>query len=705
MTKEQKTQSLDTFKVGGALVAMGVVYGDIGTSPLYVMKAIIEGNGGLAQVSSDFVIGAVSLIVWTLTLLTTIKYVLVALRADNHGEGGIFSLYTLVRSASKYLLIPAMIGGAALLADGVLTPAVTITTAIEGLRGIPSFYAVFGNDQNIIILITVLIILVLFAIQRFGTERVGRAFGPVMLAWFTFIGLIGFLNFADNPSVLKAINPYYALKLLVSPDNKAGLFILGSVFLATTGAEALYSDMGHVGRKNILGSWPYIKICLLLNYFGQAAWIISVKDNEYYQGIEFLNPFFRMMPENIAVIGVGFATVAAVIASQALISGSYTLVSEAIKLKLLPRLKIIYPTNQKGQLYIPVVNTLLCVMCLAIVLYFRTSAHMEAAYGLAITVTMLMTTILLFFYLLQHHVPRVISFGIFLFFGSIETIFFLSSATKFFHGGFVAVLIAALILAVMVIWEKGNLIRERFSERVSLYDYVDQLNQLSHDETIPFYQTNLVFLTSSLRQHRIGREIMYSILDKKPKRAKVYWFVNVLVTDEPYTKEYHVDMMNTDFIVNVQLHLGFRVNQEITTYLRQIVVDLMDQGMLPKQPQKYTITPGREVGDFMFVLIREELSRVTNLTNLERLVMQMKLGLKRITTSPAHWFGLEYSEVIMEHVPISLSGRPTDLVSSLTQVKVNDFAASEEDLAEEEDLAPASELETDDSSAGEEESN
>ncbi|MGO2265734.1 KUP/HAK/KT family potassium transporter [Vagococcus salmoninarum] len=686
MKKVDSSHQLDKFKMGGALVAMGVVYGDIGTSPLYVMKAIIEGNGGLARVSEDFIIGAVSLIVWTLTLLTTVKYVLIALKADNHGEGGIFSLYTLVRKVSRYLIIPAMIGGAALLADGVLTPAVTITTAIEGLRGIPSFFNIFGNNQNVIIIITIAIICVLFMIQRFGTERVGKAFGPVMLGWFTFIGGIGLLNFIDNPMVLKAINPYYALRLLTSPENKAGIFILGSVFLATTGAEALYSDMGHVGRKNILGSWPYIKMCLLLNYFGQAAWIISVKEEAYYQNIEMLNPFFRMMPENIAVFGVIFATIAAVIASQALISGSYTLVSEAVKLRLLPRFKIVYPTNKKGQLYIPVVNMILFVTCVLIVLFFKTSAKMEAAYGLAITVTMLMTTVLLLFYLLQKGLPKILSFGIFIFFGAIETIFFISSATKFFHGGFVAVFIAAVILLVMVIWEKGSIIKERMSQRVSLHDYVEQLNELRKDDTVPLYQTNVVFLTDNLKKHKIGREIMYSILDKKPKKAKVYWFVNVFVTDEPFTKEYHVDMMNTDYIVNVQLRLGFRMNQDVNIYLRQIVRDLMEQGKLPKQPQKYTITEGRQVGDFCFVLIREELSRVTDLSNLDRLVMQAKLAIKTITTSPARWFGLEYSDVIMEHVPISLVGINHHKGQPLTQILVSDFSSDEEDMNEEDEL-------------------
>ncbi|MDT2831170.1 KUP/HAK/KT family potassium transporter [Vagococcus carniphilus] len=662
---------MDTFKVGGALVAMGVVYGDIGTSPLYVMKAIIEGNDGLANVSTDFILGSVSLIFWTLTLLTTVKYVMIALNADNHGEGGIFSLYTLVKKSGKFLLFPAMIGGATLLADGVLTPAVTVTTAIEGLRGIPRFYDAFGNNQHVIVVITMVIIFGLFMIQRLGTQKVGTAFGPIMLGWFTFLGVMGVINFADNLSVLKALNPYYAFHLLVSSENKAGIFILGSVFLATTGAEALYSDLGHAGRKNIRVSWPYIKVCLTLNYFGQAAWLISVKDNPTFQSIEMLNPFFRMMPKSLTVVGVVFATLAAIIASQSLISGSYTLVSEAIKLRLLPRMKIVYPTDQKGQLYIPAVNTLLMIGCLSIVVTFRTSAHMESAYGLAITITMLMTTLLLLFYLLQRGVPKLLSYTIFIFFAVIESIFFISSATKFLHGGYVAVFMALVIFGIMMIWHRGNIIQERESDKVSLCDYKEQLRELSQDTELPEYQTNIVFLTTKLKGHRVGKEIMYSILDKRPKRAKVYWFVNVFVTDEPYTKEYYVDMMGTDYIVNVQLRLGFRMNQEVNVYLRQIVQELMEEGKLPKQPQKYSIMKGREVGDFAFVLIREELTRVTSLSTIDTMVMQAKLAIKKIAFDPARWFGLEYSDVIVEHVPLVIGEKKK--ASHLTQIQVDDF--------------------------------
>lgn len=653
MKQEQpKHHQLHKISFAGLLVAMGVVYGDIGTSPLYVMKAIVEENGGLASINRDFILGAVSLIFWTLTILTTVKYVIIALKADNHGEGGIFSLYTLVRNQGKFLIIPAMIGGAALLADGVLTPAVTVTTAIEGLRGIPEFFDRFGMDQNIIVIITLVILLVLFSMQRFGTDMVGKAFGPVMFLWFTFLGVMGILNFSRDLSVISALNPVYAVKLLFSTDNHLGIFILGNIFLATTGAEALYSDMGHVGKRNIHVSWPYVKICLMLNYLGQAAWLTNVYQDTDVQAIEQLNPFFRMLPNGWMVIGVGFATIAAVIASQALISGSFTLVSEAIKLKLLPRMKIIYPGKTIGQMYIPVINTLLWIACSLVVLTFRTSSHMEAAYGLSITVTMLMTTLLLFFFMKQKGHSLVTSLIITLFFGGIETIFFISSAVKFFHGGFVAVLIALVILLVMAIWEGANIIEENVSDEVNLRDYLPQLTALRDDQTIPLYQTNVVFLVPRLSGDEIERQFVYSILDKRPKRAQVYWFVNVDVTDEPFTQEYEVDTMGTDFVIKVKLHLGFRIEQEVNVYIRQIIHDLMKSDRIPQQPQKYSITPGRNVGDFQFILIQKILSNNTVLSKWQRQIMQAKLFIKRHTMSPENWFGLEYSDVLYETVPL-----------------------------------------------------
>lgn len=641
----------------GLLVAMGVVYGDIGTSPLYVMKALIAGNKGMENVSPDFILGSVSLIFWTLALLTSVKYVIIALNADNHGEGGIFSLYTLVRHKSKHLIIPAMIGGATLLADSVLTPAVTVTTAIEGLRGLPELTRFVQLDQTKVIIITLIILAILFSVQHLGTDSVGKAFGPIMFGWFTYLAIVGIINYMHDWTVIRALNPYYAIKVLFSPNNKLGLFVLGNIFLATTGAEALYSDMGHVGKLNIRISWPYVKICLIFNYLGQAAWLIHMIDHPNLIPVSDheLNPFFSMMPNDWQVFGVIFATAAAVIASQALLSGAFTLVSEAIKLKIMPRFKITYPGSSRGQLYLPAVNTILWLLCSLIVLGFKTSAKMEAAYGLAITVTMLMTTLLLYFYMEERYKSKIIAFVICTFFGLIESVFFLTSLAKFMHGGFVAVGLALLILSVMVIWVMSNRIQYSTSRQVHLRDYLNQLEKLRKDKTMPLYHTNVVYLVPKMDGDLVDREYIYSILDKKPKKAKAYWFINVEVTDQPYTKAYEIETLGTDYAFLVKLYLGFKEPQTINVYLRQIVTELMLDGRLPIQPQKYSVTPGRQVGDFVFVLIDEELGMEGELSRTDRFIIQTKFSIKRHFSAVDNWFGLQYSDVVRETVPFNIS--------------------------------------------------
>lgn len=641
--------AFDKASKAGFIIALGIVYGDIGTSPLYTMQSLVENQGGIAQVSEPFILGAVSLIIWTLTLITTIKYVLIALKADNHHEGGIFSLFTLVRKMSPWLIIPAMIGGATLLSDGALTPAVTVTSAIEGLKAVPGLSQIYQNQTNVIIT-TLIILMILFGIQRFGTGFIGKIFGPVMLLWFSFLGISGLLNTLGHLEIFKAINPYYALHLLFSPENHRGIFILGSIFLATTGAEALYSDLGHVGRGNIYVSWPFVKLCIVLSYCGQAAWILSHKDS----GIE-LNPFFASVPSQLTVYVVILATLAAIIASQALISGSFTLVSEAMRLKIFPLFRVTYPDANLGQLYIPVINWILFSVTSCTVLYFRTSAHMEAAYGLAITITMLMTTILLNYYLIKEGVKPFLAHLVMTFFALVEFIFFWASAVKFMHGGYVVVILALAIVFVMFIWHAGTRIVFKYVKSLNLNDYKEQIKQLRDDVRFDLYQTNVVYLSNRMQDHMIDRSILYSILDKRPKRAQVYWFVNVQVTDEPYTAKYKVDMMGTDYMVRVELYLGFRMPQAVPRYLRTIVHDLMESGRLPKQEQEYTITPGRDVGDFRFVLIEERVSNARQLTNVERFIMQTKASIKHVTASPMRWFGLQYSEVTLEVVPLILS--------------------------------------------------
>lgn len=649
--------------LAGILVALGVVYGDIGTSPMYTMSSLVAGNGGLQNISTDFILGSISLIFWTLTIITTTKYVLIALRADNNGEGGIFALYTLVRKKAKWLLIPAMIGGATFLSDGMMTPAVTVTTAIEGLKGLNINNHVLITNQKTVVLVTIIILSCLFFIQRFGTEALGKAFGPIMLLWFTSLAVAGLYRLAGDWSFLRALNPYYAFQTLISPANKNGIFILGSIFLATTGAEALYSDMGHVGRNNIYGSWPYVKICLLINYLGQGVWLNQAKDLVSYQNMNTLNPFFEMVPAPFRLAMTIIATLAAIIASQALISGSYTLVSEATKLKLLPRLRMIYPTNFKGQLYIPAVNNIIWVLCIAIVIYFQNSERMAGAYGLVITITMLMTTILLNAWLLTTKHNRFLSELIIVFFLAIETIFLISNSVKFFEGGYVTFTIACILIMIMIIWQYGELLKNDNTfhrEYVSLLAYKRQLKKLSEDDTLPLYTTNLVYLTKIHEGYKVKKDILYSILDKRPKRAKVYWFVTVNVTDNPYTTEYSVDTFGTDYMVNVQLYLGFRMEQKVNFFLRQIVNEMMIKGELPRQPQTYTTIPDRNVGDFSFVLIQEVLSPDTQLNNIKKSIIQARLWLQRYTVTPAIWFGLSYSDVVMERVPLILGQLRSD---------------------------------------------
>ena len=639
---------------GMLLVTLGVVYGDIGTSPMYTLKAIISGNGGLATMSPDVVLGALSLIIWTLTLITTVKYVLVAMKADNHNEGGIFALYSLVKRCGKWLIIPAMIGGAALLADGILTPAVTVTTAIEGLRTVDVFHEVIGDNQHIVVAIVVVILCALFLLQKAGTSKIGKAFGPLMTIWFGFLAVAGIINIGGNLEVFRALNPLRGIMFLFDGSlNAAGLMVLGNVFLCTTGAEALYSDMGHVGKPNIYATWPFVKVCLILNYLGQGAWIIANAGNAALYGIEDLNPFFQMLPEQSRVFAIVLSTFAAIIASQALITGSYSIVSEAVRLDLMPHMRINYPSETKGQIYIPLVNNIMWIGCIGVVLLFQSSEHMEAAYGLAITVTMLMTTVLLFTYLARIRRKPVLAVPFLAFFGAIEAMFFFSSLTKFFHGGYVTVLMAAAIFVVMYVWRRGTAVEHTQTVYLPVDKYLDQLFDLSHDESYPLLADNLVFLTNDSSFDKLDRDILYSILDKRPKRARAYYFLNVQVTDEPYTHEFIINNFDTDFLFKVQLRLGFKVNQRVNAYLYQVVADLVAHNQIAPQNHRYSIYREKSpVGDFRFCLLRKVLSPETDISGIDYRCMELKYLIRRLCGSPAKWYGLENSSVIFEYVPL-----------------------------------------------------
>ncbi|MCR9063872.1 MAG: KUP/HAK/KT family potassium transporter [Cytophagales bacterium] len=633
----KQQSSLDKITGAGLLVAMGIIYGDIGTSPLYVMKAIVGQN----PITEDLVLGGVSCVFWTLTLITTIKYVVLILRADNNGEGGTLALFALVRRHAKWLTVPTMIGGAALLADGIIAPPISVSSAIEGLE------ILYPEIQTIPIVIAILT--VLFIIQIFGNNEVGYAFGPIMAVWFTMLAVLGVIAIGQFPIVLKAINPYYAYNLLANYPK--GFYLLGAVFLCTTGAEALYSDLGHCGRGNIRISWIYVKICLLLNYFGQAAWLMQHEG----QILGDKKPFFQLMPEWFILPGIAIATMATIIASQAMISGSFSLISAAIRLNFWPKVRIHYPSNEQGQLYIPSINILLYLGCLAVVLYFKRSENMEAAYGLAITITMLMDTILMSYFLFVHRSRKRYVFVFLFTFLLIEFAFLFANLEKFPHGGWVSILISGLLGVVMYIWLKASDIKHRLTEYDKLDKYLESLKELSKDITGPKYTTHLIFMSNASRESEIESKIIYSIFQKRPKRADVYWFLHVDTTDEPNTLEYKVKQCAQDDVYKVTFRLGFRVPHKIHLYFRHVLEEMVKNAQVDIRSRYESLNKHNVIGDFRFVVLKKFLSYDNELSFWENVVMKTYFFIKQFTMPEEKWFGLDSSAVKIEYVPLVIN--------------------------------------------------
>jgi KUP system potassium uptake protein len=637
--------NLNKVSAAGLLITLGIIYGDIGTSPLYVMKSIV----GDRPINSEVVLGGISLIIWTLTLQTTIKYVMLTLRADNKGEGGIFALYALVRRSKKrWLLLPAIIGGSMLLADGIITPPISVSSAVEGL-------AVFGIAKETIVPIVIGILIALFVAQQFGTGLIGKSFGPIMFVWFSMLAVLGVANLFGEPGILKALSPHYAVNLLINPpDGFHPLVLLGAVFLCTTGAEALYSDLGHCGRKNIRVSWTFVKSALILNYMGQGAWLIQ-HDGQMMSDFAGGNPFYSMMPPWFNAIGIVIATAAAIVASQALISGSFTLINEAIRLNLWPKVKIKYPTELKGQLYIPSLNWMLMLGCIGVVLYFKESGAMEAAYGLAIVITMLMTTILLSYYLYMKRFPGFVIIFLLIVYLTIESLFLVANLEKFPHGGFITVLIAMTLILVMWIWYDARKIRNQYQEFVKLKDYLPLLDTLKEDQSIPKYSTHLVYLSSANMADEIESKIIYSILQKQPKRADVYWFVHVDVVDEPYMLEYKVTPLVNNDVIRIDFYLGFRVPPRINLMFRKVVEDMVRNHEVDITSRYESLNRKNVIGDFRFVVLEKYLSNENVLPFYQRLILNIYYFMKPITLSEERAFGLDNSNVVVEKVPIILS--------------------------------------------------
>lgn len=631
--------SLRRITLAGMLVTVGIVFGDIGTSPLYVMKAIVGVNPGY---DADYIIGAISCVIWTLTLQTTVKYVLIALRADNKGEGGILALFALLRRQPRgWLYIVAAVGAAMLVADGVITPAITVTTAVEGLRIVAPATPVLP--------IVIGVILLIFMMQRVGTGRIGRCFGPFMLAWFLMLGVLGAVNLPACPEVLKAFNPWYAVKLLVS--SPSWFMIMGAVFLCTTGAEALYSDLGHCGRRNITASWMFVKVMLILNYLGQGAWLLT-HAREAAGGI---NPFYAVMPQWMTLAGVAMSTGAAIIASQALLSGSFTIFSEAVNLGFWPRLKIDYPSTEKGQLYVSSVNWCLLAGCLLTVVIFRDSSHIEAAYGLAVTIAMLTTTLLLAFWLRLRGVNMIVVGAFFAFFMTVEGIFFVANMSKFVHGGWFSLMIAAVVGSIMIVWRNSTRRRASFIEYRRMADSAATISAVKADKEIPKYASNLVYLSRSGDPSLVESKLLYSIVNKQPKRADHYWFVHIDHVDNPDELSYSVSVAVPETIYVVTMHLGFRVAPRISVYLRQIVEDLVVSGDLDLRSGYPSLRREGIPGDFRFIILHRIFSPTSICGATTALLMRLHDILRHIGVSDTSAYGLDTSVVTAETVPLIIN--------------------------------------------------
>jgi len=636
MKKQLNPSAIPTVSPAGFLITLGIVFGDIGTSPLYVMKAIVSGAN---TINEGFIYGGLSAVFWTITLLTTIKYVVITLRADNKGEGGIFSLFALVRRRAKWAFLFAIIGGATLLADGVITPSLTVLASVEGLQVL--------NPRTPVIPITLVILAGVFLFQRFGTRVIGKLYGPVMLVWFLMLAIFGGIQVAEDPAILKALSPVYAYRFVVGFPE--GFLLLGAVFLATTGAEAMYSDLGHCGLKNIRITWSFVKISLLLSYFGQGAWVLR-HSSEVVAG--WANPFYSIMPGWFLIPGIIIATMAAVIASQALISGSYTLISEAISLNFWPKLKIHYPTNIKGQLYVASVNWALFILCVLVVLLFQRSSNMEAAYGLSITLTMLMTTALLSVYLHQRKIPVYQIAMLLSVFVTIEGVFLVANLNKFLHGGWFTILLAGFLFTVMYIWHSGRKIKNQFTTFVKIADYLQLLKALHADTTVPRYATHLVFLTKANFVTDIEAKIIYSIFNKQPKRADTYWLVHVDIKDNPYQLDYHVTKLIPDLLFKIDFKIGFKVQPRVNLFFHQVVEKMVREKEIDLTSHYPSLRKFHMMGDFRFVLIDRIQTYDFDFPAKQQFIMDIYSFLKRLGQTEINALGLDSSSVVEETVPL-----------------------------------------------------
>ena len=656
MQQEQHKRSAAT----AFLLAIGVVFGNIASSPLFVIKTVVRYNGGLSTMTEDAVLGVLSLIIWTLTILATVKYILLVMKADNGGEGGIYALYFMVRKHQgkrKLLRLAAIIGAGMLLADSIITPSITVTSAVEGLSTAPGTSRFLGEGDVKKLVLILAIVFLLFISQGVGRNRITVALGPIVFVWLLFIGGAGTAMLLHHPEVLRAFDPLIGIRFLMSGMNTAGIKLMGSVFLVVTGAEAFYSDMGHAGRDASRRTWPFVKLCLLLSYLGQGAYLLDAAKDPSLAAVEDFNPFFYMLPESLRPAAVVLAILVAFAVSHTVIISAFTMVSQMIRREVLPHMETLYSPLHEGSVYIPAINRMLFIGCVFVVLFFRSSTRMEAAYGLAIAVAMLMTTILLSVYIWKTKKRPVLSVLWTALFGTVELLCIRGSSHKFVEGGYISEGLALILILIMLTWKYGNLLEKKLTRRVSLKDYVDKLEALRADESIPLTADNIVYVSYGDDIEKIDHAVMYSVLDKDVKRALAYWFIKVDVLDIPRAQEYEVRTFGTDCVFSVMLRLGFEEEQSINLYLRKIVEELLDSGEFPKQRRRFSVYDNDRVGDFKFVFIKKKMPMKSGLPAGQDLILRGKYAIREMSGKEEQWYGLDTAVLIHETVPLFISDK------------------------------------------------
>ena len=619
------------------LVTLGIVFGDIGTSPLYVMSAIFGKN----VITSDLVLGGLSCIFWTLTLQATFKYVSLTLRADNHGEGGVLSLYSLIRrTAPQWMIYVAMLGCAALLADGMITPAISLTASVEGLKSL--------TDSVPVLPIVIVILAGLFTFQQFGTDKIGKSFGPIMLVWFSMLFILGLISMGHNWLVLKAINPVYAYNILTM--HPGAWVIVGAVFLSVTGAEAMYADLGHVGKTNIRITWIFVKTSLLVNYFGQGAWALEHMDGQMLNG---LNPFFEIMPRWFVGTGVVIAACASVVASQALISGSFSLINEAVKLETWFRVQILYPSKHRQQIFIPMINHILFLGSVTIVLYFQTSLAMEAVYGMALNFTMLSTTLLLMFFLRHKlHWDWIRVGSLTILFLAIELSFLAANAHKLAHGAGFTMVLMLIFIAVMVIHYLAKHVLLRKKKFVDIHQYEDIITDVSSDMAIPKYATNIVYLTSAYSVHRMEKQILKSIYQKQPKRADAYWLLHFNETEVPFQQEYEFYEIIKGKIFRLDFNLGYKVKPNVREMFSNAVEELNKKGIIDLRNRYERLRRHNVSADFLFIVMRNTFNLDSDSPISEIFLLNAYSLLQKIEEPPEQYLGIDRNSLLVEYIAL-----------------------------------------------------